>query len=279
MDHKIAYELIESYVFGILEDDERAAVEQHIDTGCAQCAARLREVSELSVRLAATVPPATAPAHVKDRLMARVGMMHHPAKRRQGAQPGGSLAGWLRVAWGTAAVAVAAAGFLFWQTSTLRSQLNDVNRLLAATSQNTDEMRVELASLHDELAKYRTAPTLGEPGVRFVSLAGMAPNPKAFGNVVTRPDKSAGMLYVYRFPMAPEDKEYQLWGLRDGKPPISLGVFKVSPDGTAMLNMETIPAGEEIVGFSVTIEPMGGMPEPTGMLYVKGMDPMEEDGG
>jgi anti-sigma-K factor RskA len=87
------------------------------------------------------------------------------------------------------------------------------------------------------------------------------------------------MLYVYRFPMAPEDKEYQLWGLRDGKPPISLGMFTVSTDGTAMLNMETIPAGEEIVGFSVTIEPLGGMPEPTGMMYVKGMDPMEEDGG
>jgi anti-sigma-K factor RskA len=140
-------------------------------------------------------------------------------------------------------------------------------------------MQGEIASLRDELSTYRHAPLLGEPGIRFVNLAGMDPNPQAFGNVVTRPDKSAGRLYVYRFPMAPEDKEYQLWGLRDGKPPISLGMFTVSTDGTAMLNMETIPAGEEIVGFSVTIEPLGGMPEPTGMMYVKGMDPMEEDGG
>jgi anti-sigma-K factor RskA len=278
MDHKIAYELLESYAFGILDEAERIAVEEHLNTRCSECAKRLREVSELSVRLAMTVPQAEAPAHVKERLMARVGMTHHPAKARHGTR-GASPAGWLRLAWGTAAVAVAAAAFLFWQTSQLRTQLDDVNRLLTATTQNTEQVQNELASLRGELQKYQAAPTLGEPGVRFVSLAGYDPNPQAFGNVVTRPDKSAGMLYVYRFPMAPEDKEYQLWGLRDGKPPISLGMFSVNTDGTAMLNMETIPAGEEIVGFSVTIEPMGGMPEPTGMLYVKGMDPMEEDGG
>jgi anti-sigma-K factor RskA len=120
---------------------------------------------------------------------------------------------------------------------------------------------------------------LGEPGVRFVSLAGLNPNPQAFGSVVTKPDKSAGMLYVYRFPMAPEGKEYQLWGLRDGLPPVSLGMFSVDPDGKAMLNMKTIPESTHIVGFAVTIEPKGGMPQPTGMMYVKGMDPMEEDQG
>ncbi|HEU4364829.1 MAG TPA: anti-sigma factor [Candidatus Krumholzibacteria bacterium] len=278
MDHKIAYELLDSYVFGILEEGERAAVEAHLNDGCTVCSARLREVSELSVRLAATVPQAEPPAHVKERLMARVGMTHHPARSRQRAE-GASPGAWLRVAWGTAAVAVAAAGFLLWQTTALRRQVEETNRLLAATTENTNRMQNEVASLRGELDKYRHAPVLGEPGVRFVSLDGMEPNRQAFGNVVTRPDKSAGMLYVYRFPMAPEDKEYQLWGLRDGKPPISLGMFSVNTDGTAMLNMETIPAGEEIVGFSVTIEPRGGMPEPTGMMYVKGMDPMEEDGG
>jgi anti-sigma-K factor RskA len=278
MDHKIAYELIDSYVFGILEEGERAAVEAHVHSGCTTCAARLREVGDLSVRLAATVPQREVPAHVKERLLSRVGMTHHPARQRPRAEGASALA-WLRVAWGTAAVAVAAAAFLLWQTTALRRQLDETSRLLAATSQNTEQMQTELASMRSELEKYRRAPLLGEPGIRFVSLDGMDPNPRAFGNVVTRPDRSAGMLYVYRFPMAPEDKEYQLWGLRDGKPPISLGMFSVSTDGTAMLNLETIPAGEEIVGFSVTIEPRGGMPEPTGMMYVKGMDPMEEDGG
>jgi len=235
-------------------------------------------VSELSVRLASTVPQVEVPAHVKEQLMSRIGMTHHPVRSHRHVERA-PRSGWLGVAWGTAAVSLAAAGFLLWQTTALREQLETSNRLLAETARSTEQMQSQLASVRDELSKYQHGPVLGEPGVRFVSLAGLDPNPRAFGNVVTRPDKSAGMLYVYRFPMAPEDKEYQLWGLRDGKPPISLGMFSVNTDGTAMLNMETIPAGEEIVGFSITIEPKGGMPEPTGMMYVKGMDPMEEDGG
>ncbi len=278
MDHKIAYELLESYAFGILDEGERAAVEAHVNSGCPQCAARLKDVSELSVRLAATVPQVEVPARVKDRLMERVHMTHHPAKSRARSERSAS-SGWLRVAWGTAAVAAAAAVVLLMQTLSLHRQMDDMRQQLAATRQTTDGVRSELAEVKARLETYEGSAILGEPGVRFVSLNGMDPNKKAFGSVVTKPDKSAGMLYVYRFPMAPEGKEYQLWGLRDGQPPISLGMFTVNPDGTAMLKMETIPAGEQIVGFSVTIEPMGGMPQPTGMMYVKGMDPMEEEAG
>jgi hypothetical protein len=179
----------------------------------------------------------------------------------------------------TATVATAVAAFFAWQTTALRRQVTDVRRVLDAAVADAERVRGELAQYQGEVEKYRDAMILGEPGVRFVSLDGLKPNRRSFGSVVTKPDKSAGMLYVYRFPMAPEDKEYQLWGLRDGKPPISLGMFTVDPTGTAMLKMEQIPAAEEVVGFAVTIEPKGGMPQPTGMMYVKGMDPMESKDG
>jgi anti-sigma-K factor RskA len=152
-------------------------------------------------------------------------------------------------------------------------------RLLAATVADTGRLRTEISSYRAEVEKYKDAMMLGEPGVRVVSLDGMDANRRAFGSVVTKPDKSAGMLYVYRFPMAPEGKEYQLWGLRDGLPPVSVGMFTVDATGTAMLNMKSIPESTHIVGFAVTIEPKGGMPQPTGAMYVKGMDPMEEGEG
>ena len=271
MDHKIAFELIESYVFGTLDAAERAAVDAHLLTGCAECVARLHDVSELSVRLAQAVPQVDAPPRIKERLFERVHSTHHPAKAER-AQSSGVL----RVAWGTAAVATAAAAFFIWQTTELRRQVSVTNRLLAATIADTGRLRTEISSYRVELEKYKDAMMLGEPGVRFVSLAGLNPNPQAFGSVVTKPDKSAGCLYVYRFPMAPEDKEYQLWGLRDGLPPVSVGMFTVDAGGTAMLNMKSIPESTHIVGFAVTIEPKGGMPQPTGMMYVKGMDPMED---
>jgi len=274
MDHKIAFELIESYAFGTLDEAERAAVDAHLLTGCTECVARLRDVSELSVRLAQAVPQLDVPPRTKERLFERIHATDHPAQAAR-ARPSVGL----RVAWGTAAVAAATAAFFGWQTTELRRQVSDTNRLLAATIADTSRLRTEISSYRVEVEKYKDAMMLGEPGVRFVSLAGLNPNPQAFGNVVTKPDKSAGMLYVYRFPMAPEGKEYQLWGLRDGLPPVSLGMFTVDPDGNAMLNMKSIPESTHIVGFSVTIEPKGGMPQPTGMMYVKGMDPMETGEG
>ena len=272
MDHKIAFELLESYVFGTLDAAERAAVDAHLLTGCTECSSRLRDVSELSVRLAYAVPQVEAPARVKDRLFERIRTTHHPAKAT------GSF-GALRFAWSTAGVAAAAAAILIWQTTALRRELVTTQRLLAATVADTGRLRTEISSYRAEVEKYKDAMMLGEPGVRFVSLDGMDANRNAFGSVVTKPDKSAGMLYVYRFPMAPEGKEYQLWGLRDGLPPVSLGVFSVNPDGTAMLNMKSIPEATHIVGFAVTMEPTGGMPQPTGAMYVKGMDPMETGKG
>lgn len=274
MDHKIAFELIESYAFGTLDDAERAAVDAHLLTGCAECTARLRDVSELSVRLAQAVPQVNVPPRAKERLFERVRSTHHPAKASRAPSSGR-----LRLAWGTAAVATVVAGFLAWQTTELQRQVGDTNRLLAATIADTGRLRTELSTYRAEVEKYKDAMMLGEPGVRFVSLDGLNPNRQAFGSVVTKPDKSAGMLYVYRFPMAPEGKEYQLWGLRDGLPPVSLGMFTVAADGNAMLNMKTIPESTHIVGFAVTIEPQGGMPQPTGMMYVKGMDPMESEQG
>jgi anti-sigma-K factor RskA len=273
MDHKIAFELIESYVFGTLDEAERAAVDAHLLTGCAECVTRLRDVSELSVRLAHAVPQLDVPLRTKERLFERIHSTHHPAKATRASWS------WLKFAWGTATVATAAAAFFIWQTTELQKQVSDTNRLLAATIADTSRLRTEISSYRAEVEKYKDAMMLGEPGVRFVSLAGLNPNPQAFGSVVTKPDKSAGMLYVYRFPMAPEGKEYQLWGLRDGLPPVSLGMFSVDPTGNAMLNMKAIPESTHIVGFAVTIEPKGGMPQPTGMMYVKGMDPMEEDRG
>jgi anti-sigma-K factor RskA len=269
MDHKIAFELLEAYAFGTLDEDERAAVDTHLQTGCAECLERLREVSELSVRLAQTVPQVEAPACVKDRLFERVRSTHRPAKTARA--PSRRV---LRLAWSTAALTTAAAGLLWWQTTVLRREVSTTQRLLKATIDETARLRTEISTQRAEIEKYRDAMILGEPGVRFVSLDGLGPNRQAFGSVVTKPDKSAGMMYVYRFPTAPGDKVYQLWGLCLGKPPVSLGTFTVNADGTAMLSVR-ITEPTHIIGFAVTIEPKGGMPQPTGMMYVKGMDPME----
>ena len=110
---------------------------------------------------------------------------------------------------------------------------------------------------------------LGSPGMQFVDLEGVDPNPQAFGKVVIDPDKGAAVVYMYALPQTPEGMEYQLWVMREGKP-TSAGLFTVSNDGSAMLALEDLSDPNAINEFLVTIEPIGGEISPTGMMYLTG---------
>jgi anti-sigma-K factor RskA len=130
----------------------------------------------------------------------------------------------------------------------------------------------ELETLQRDLAAYEDATVLlGQPGMQFVDLSGVEPNAQAFGKVVIDPNRGTGIVYMYRLPQAPEGMEYQLWVMREGKP-TSVGTFTVADDGSGMLSMNAVPDPTEIASFEVTIEPAGGMPEPTGMMYLTGPD-------
>jgi anti-sigma-K factor RskA len=74
---------------------------------------------------------------------------------------------------------------------------------------------------------------------------------------------------MYRLPETPEGMTYQLWVTREGKP-TSVGMFSVGEDGMAMLTLNDLPDEGDMPTFSVTIEPAGGQPLPTGMMYLTG---------
>lgn len=70
-------------------------------------------------------------------------------------------------------------------------------------------------------------------------------------------NKQTGNVYVNNvsLPQTPSNKQYQLWGLKDGKP-IDLGVFDVNNSLQTMKNIQGIQA------FAVTLENKGGSPTP-----------------
>jgi len=68
----------------------------------------------------------------------------------------------------------------------------------------------------------------------------------------------------------PAEKSYQMWLVpRDGAP-ISAGVL--GPGGHAWGNMWTgeVPAGTQAKAFAVTVEPVGGVAQPTGPKVLLG---------
>jgi anti-sigma-K factor RskA len=260
MEHNQAYELIESYVFGSLEDAEVVALEKHLDSGCEACLARLREAGDVSTRLAEALPQHSPPARVRDKVFAAIGAEGGP----QRATASGSRAGWTA----SAVMAAALAVIIFWTSS--------LQRQLVTLRGDLDTAHQEVVRLHDDMTAYQAAARLlGKPCTQLVDLAGVNPNPQASGRVMLHPHEQEGVVYVYQLPPTPEGMEYQLWLMRDGAPR-SVGVFSVADDGTAVFRMQSVPDPLSIAEFRVTIEPYGGVEEPTGMLYLAGANTMVE---
>ncbi len=65
-------ELIEAYALGALDLEDRAALEAHLATGCADCAKAVEEARWLVSQLAYTAPQAAPSDMLKGRLMQTV---------------------------------------------------------------------------------------------------------------------------------------------------------------------------------------------------------------
>ena len=262
MEHDDAYELLDSYVFGTLEKDKVDALEAHLDTGCDECLARLREVAELSAQLASAVPQHDPPQRVKDRLFEQIrGTRNHNASTTASQKP--------ILAWATAGISVTAViAMIVWGSSINREAI-ELRTALEISQQEIVRLQQDRSVLDD------AATLLGKPCTRLVDLAGVDPNPQAYGKVVLHPKETFGVVYLYRLPPNPEGMQYQLWLVRDGKP-TSVGVFTVAEDGGAVIKMQSLPDPTSIASFQVTIEPEGGQPEPTGMLYLTGQNALRD---
>ncbi len=258
IEHKIAYELIEEFVFGTLSQDEHDQVEEHLDSGCDECNVRLLEVSELSAQLAQTVPQKSPAAHVKENLMKQIGGEDISVLA---AQTSSKVWPWV------ATVSIAASFTLLFWVNSLRDELLQVRDEL-------QQSQGQIARLiQDSSVQKDAAYLLGLPCSWQVDLKGVGPNKDAFAKVVLNPDVDFAVAYVYRMPPSPDDREYQLWIEHDGKP-VSVGVFKVGQDGQALLKLQSISDPMSIQSFQVTIEPKGGLEKPSGMQYLTGMNAM-----
>jgi anti-sigma-K factor RskA len=241
MDHNKIYELLEAYAFSTLDEKEALQIEEHLDSGCSECNERLREAAELSLRLAEEIPLYDPPEKVKGRILTRIRSSDRKPESRYERRP--KKYTWYTMLAVAAVIALAGSSMLLLR----------VNR----------DLRVKLKDSQDVTA------LLNSPGMQFVDLKGVDPNPQAFGKVVMDPDKGAAVVYMYRLPQTPKGMEYQLWVMREGKP-TSAGTFTVNKDGSAMLALEEISDPSKIASFLVTIEPEGGKKVPTGMMYLTG---------
>jgi anti-sigma-K factor RskA len=85
-------------------------------------------------------------------------------------------------------------------------------------------------------------------------------------------NRSSGLVFTASaLPTVPDGKVYQLWVLTAGDP-VSAGLLRPDPGGSVDLFVKTpldLPAP---VGMAVTVEPSGGVPQPTGERILLGLE-------
>jgi anti-sigma-K factor RskA len=250
------------YALGGLDGEERVLFETLLRAGDPEAASAVRDFQATLLELAAasSEPP---PEGVKWALLERIG-----AQTR--VQPSPSIAAvkprlapppvrrsWWPAVWAAAMAAGIAAIAVGLSLAAM------YEKRLQILTEETRALRAEGERQQAILALVR------DPGTQVVSLAGLEPAPSAKARMIWNPPQG-GLLVTAGLPAAPPGKTYQLWAIAGTAAPVSAGVFAVGADGTATIRVPTLPGVDKVDVFAVTLEPAGGVPAPTGQMYLAG---------
>ena len=239
-------ELAAAYALGGLEASDRARFEALLQTGDPEAVAALRAFEGTLADLAAAARETPPPA-VKAALMERIAAGPLPRRRR---------AIWPAVLSGAMAAGLAAIVVGWSVSSTYEKRLD-------ALARDAEQLKSELRSQQTVIAILR------DPATQVVALAGQAPAPTARARMMWH-EKAGGVFVATGLPAAPAGKAYQLWAIAGSNAPVSAGVFSVDASGAGSLSVRPLPGVTTVNAFAVTLEPAGGLPAPSGEMYLLG---------
>jgi anti-sigma-K factor RskA len=255
--HPIREEEFDLYALGTLEGDEKRAIESHL----ASCAACTRKLDEARGRIAllALAAPRTEPAPaVKERLLRQV-RSSAPASARESIRVEPERAGGIMARWWAAAL-VPAFAILLIATVYLWNANARLDREIAALRASIQDQQKQLDYARNVAHLLEARDTL------TVSLAPMPGMPKGAVKVMYN-EKMGMLMYDGWIEPPPQDKSYQLWVLPMEGQPISVGVVNPATSDTAHW-LTRVREGVTAKAIAITLEPAGGMPQPTGPMVL-----------
>lgn len=227
----------ESFVLGMLEGEESAGIQAHLDEGCPVCLAQVRQATELVACVAWLAPLRQPRAAIRSKLLQTVRAQQ---PRRARLLP---LSTWATIA--AMLILGVFALVQFRERNREIAQLNALNRELTARNETY----------------LRALAIVGTAGTRTVSLtptAPAAPQVNAYWNEI------AGLLLTGRgMPSPPTGRTYQLWVVPKKGNPISAGIFDPDAQGRALLISRPQATQANAAALAITEEAAGGVPQPT----------------
>ncbi|MEA2337074.1 MAG: hypothetical protein QOE82_1081 [Thermoanaerobaculia bacterium] len=235
---------------GAATGDEASVFRAHLPS-CPDCRRARDEYAEAASLLARDLDPVEPPPQVRDRIFAAIADDTVIDARDRF----GSSRWWM-------AAAVVFLALWGWRELSIRVMREKVNSREADIRRLAGQNQL-LANNNEKLSAQITA--LASADTRTISLTGQQVSPSASAKVFLEPQHRRAVVFFYNLPPNATDKSYQLWILRADQPkPQSAGIFDVThPNGGASISIENLPLATEIKGLAVTLEPKGGVAQPT----------------
>jgi anti-sigma-K factor RskA len=255
---------------------ERQTMERHLRE-CAECQRGLVAAQARMAIVALAAPQQKPSPRAKEQLMTRIAATAQD-RSAQGATaiaapvaasrvPGSQVDGpqmpgihqpnrtvWT-LAWAGLAFGLAVAAILLWTGNERLSR--EMQGLRQDTAQLQQQFQQNEEQNHTLIQLFTAQDT---QHIVLTPVAGQSSRPARVEYNARR-----GLLfYTGTLPTPAAGRSYQLWLVPVSGNPISAGVFAPDPGGRASVVLPPLPLGVAAKAFAVTIEPSGGMPQPTG---------------
>lgn len=176
------------------------------------------------------------------------------------------------------------------ELATLQQQIDERDNSLAQAREELERRLLDIAELKDQLIQREAelevatahlerqgaqpshlpqnelAALLGTPNAKTVALSGTEMTKQASGMLLYDSRTKKAWFYSLNLPECPSGMTYQLWAMHEK--PVSIGTFRVGAGETSHLFVKPFPDFTSAKTFSVSLEPDGGRPQPTGPVYL-----------
>ena len=251
-----------AYVLGSLDRDERISFEAHL-AACPECAAEVRSLQRVADGLARAVPQLTPRPELRQRVMdsiagqtAASAVVHRSDSR--------ALPRWLPLA----ATILVALGIAIY-AARLQTRVADLEVRLDRAVAQTQAAERAVADAQRVGAELRSAmAVMAAPDLVRIDLKGQAAAPQASARALW--SRARGMVFTAsNLPPLPAGQVYQVWVVATPAP-VSAGLLIPDASGAGQTFFSTAPDIPQPTAVAVTIEPAGGVPAPTGAMYLAG---------
>lgn len=273
-------ELVSLYSLGALEGDDLKELEAYLKEDSQEIRKLVEENEIVASLLLHSAEDVNPPAYLREKVFEQIKSSESVSNEVE------KISFWktFRPFWyGLGGAAIASALFLIFNYSIKHEydkqqiEISSLKNTLDEQNDKIETLKVELLEKDEQFAKLiqmssmktELVAFIENPNVNVIDMRNLKPNLNSLGRVLWDKNKDSAIFCGLNLPQVPSDKTYQLWAIIDSKPK-SFGVFDIDKRGNGVIRLASLNGSQNIQQFAVTLEPAGGVPQPTGEMYLAG---------